>query len=70
MPNDTTANVAEFGPGSKEKAVYWLKSLIELIENDQIAAGEIMNLTAVQVIARAEDEAAKAVEGSERLKNS
>ncbi len=57
-------------PGVKEKTIYWLKSLIELIENDQVAAAEIADLSAAEVIARAESEAAKAVEASQRLKNS
>lgn len=54
-------------PGAKEKAIFFLKSLIELVENDQIRAEEIAGMTAEQVIAKAEAEAAKAVQGSADL---
>jgi hypothetical protein len=53
----------------KEKAIYWLKCLLELVENDRIHADQIAGLTADQVIALAETEAAKAVEGSQKLKD-
>lgn len=56
-------------PGTKEKTVFILKSLIELIEKDQVRAADIENLTAAEIIAMAEAEAAKAVAGSEALKN-
>lgn len=57
-------------PTEKEKAIYFLKSLIELIENDAIHADQIRGLTNDEVIALAEREAEKAVKGSEDLKNS
>lgn len=53
----------------KEKAIYWLKCLLELVENDRVHADQIAGLTADQVIELAEKEAAKAVEGSQRLKD-
>jgi hypothetical protein len=67
MATDTTTATA---PGSKERALFILRSLMELVENDQVRANEIEGLTADEIIARAEQEAAKAVEGSEQLKNS
>lgn len=57
-------------PDNKSKAIYVLKCLIELIENDKVRADEIEGKTSDEIIAMAEAEAAKAVEGSERLKNS
>lgn len=59
----------ETNAGPKERAVYFLKCLIELVENDAIAADEIEGKTAAEVIAMAEAEAAKAVEGSQKLKD-
>lgn len=60
-------NTQEAGP--KERAIYFLRTLIELIENDAIAADRIEGMSAAEVIALAEAEAAKAVENSQRLKD-
>lgn len=54
---------------NKEKAIYFLKCLIELVENDRIRADQIAGLTIDQVLDLAELEAEKAVTGSEALKN-
>lgn len=54
-------------PDSKEQVIYWLKSLIELVENDRIRSEQIAGLTSAEVIKLAEAEAAKAVEGSGKL---
>lgn len=56
-------------PTDKERAIYFLKSLMELIENDQVRADQIRGLSNDEVIALAETEAAKAVEGSQKLKD-
>lgn len=56
-------------PGPKERTIFVLRSLIELIENDRIRADEISGMTADQILDLAEREAQKAVEGSEALKN-
>jgi hypothetical protein len=63
-------NTIEGTPGNKERAIFVLRSLIELIENDRVRVGEISNLTADEIIDLAEAEASKAVEGSEALKDS
>lgn len=55
--------------GKKEKALYILKSLIELIENDQVRLEQIEGLTAAEIIDLAEAEAAKAKQGAQDLKN-
>lgn len=60
-------NTTEFAPGAKERAIFVLKSLIELIENDQVAAAELNGKTALEIIAMAEDEAAKAVDNTSDL---
>lgn len=49
---------------NKEKAIYILECLIELIENDKIRTDAINSLTAAEIIALAEAEAAKAVKAS------
>lgn len=67
MPNKNVATIEVDEPTAKEKAVYYLKTLIELIENDQVRADRISGLTADEVIELAEAEAAKAVEESEKL---
>jgi hypothetical protein len=54
---------------NKAKIIAALKILMDLIESDQIHVDEIKDLTAGEIIARAELEAAKAVEGSDRLQN-
>lgn len=54
----------------KEKAIYLLKCLIELIEKDRVHADEIEGKTADEILAMAEVEAARAVEGSQALKDS
>jgi hypothetical protein len=56
-------------PGTKERVIYVLKTLLELVENDRVRASEIANLTTAEIIERAEAEAAKAVTESEKLKN-
>lgn len=53
----------------KEKAIWLLKTLIELIQNDQVRAEEIQDLTTAELLEMAEAEAAKAVEGSAKLKD-
>lgn len=58
----------ELEPGTKERVIYVLKALLELVENDQVRASEIANLTTAEIIELAEAEAAKAVENSEKLK--
>lgn len=55
-------------PTDKEKAIYFLKCLLELIENDRVHASAIAGKTSEEIIAMAEVEAQKAVEGSEALK--
>ena len=69
---DTAGNgvVAENEPGTKERAVFILKSLIELIENDRVRVREISTMTADEILDLAEREAQKAVEGSQALKDS
>lgn len=54
-------------PGAKEQAIFFLKSLIELIENDHVRAEQLQGLTVEQVLEMAETEANKAVEGSQKL---
>lgn len=54
---------------SKEKAIFYLKSLIELIENDRIAAARIDGLTNSEVIALAEVEAEKVAAAAKDLAN-
>lgn len=63
------ANATEATPGPKEKALFFLKSLVELVENDQIALSELEGKTADEVINMAAAEAAKAVENSQNLKD-
>lgn len=62
MPQETT-------PGTKERVIFILKSLLELVENDRVRVDEIKNMTTEQILDLAEAEANKAVEGSERLKD-
>lgn len=54
---------------TKEKVIYALKTLIELIENDSVRAEEIEGLTTEQIIERAELEAEKAHNAATDLKN-
>lgn len=54
---------------TKEQAIYWLKCLLELVENDRIHVSQLEGKTADEVIAMAEDEAQKAVQGSQALKD-
>jgi hypothetical protein len=63
-------NATEATPGTKERAIFVLKSLIELIENDHVRVGDISGLTADDILDLAESEAVKAVEGSQALKDS
>lgn len=54
---------------NKERILYILKSLTELVENDRIRLDQIKDLTAEQIIDLAEVEAAKAKQGAQDLKN-
>lgn len=36
-------------PTAKENAIYWLKTLLELVENDQIRADEVSGIFAAEV---------------------
>lgn len=56
-------------PGTKERIIFILKGLLDLVENDRIRVDEIKNLTTEQILELAEDEAQKAVDGSQRLKD-
>lgn len=62
--------VIEETAGTKERIIYALKTLIELVENDRIRAGEISGLTTDQIIELAEAKADEALAVAERLKNS
>ena len=53
----------------KDKAIYFLKCLIELVENDQVRVSEIEGKTADEVIAMAEVEAQKAAKDSADLRD-
>lgn len=66
--NDTKTEVAD-AAGVKEKTIYVLKSLIELIENDRVRLDEIRNLTSAEIIERAEAEAERAQRGAADLRN-
>ncbi len=55
--------------GTKERVIYVLKSLLELVENDRVRLDEIRNLTTDEIISLAEREAEKAVRGAQELKN-
>lgn len=63
-------DVAAAEPSTKERVIFALKSLVELVANDQIRASQIEGLTTAEIIALAESEAAKAVDGAGRLANS
>lgn len=52
----------------QDKTIFALKSLIELIEKGTVRFESIRGLTADQIIEMAESEAAKAVQGANRLK--
>lgn len=56
-------------PNTKEKTLYVLKTLTELVENDQVRLDEIRDMTAVQIIERAEVEAEKAKTNAHDLAN-
>lgn len=56
-------------PDQKSKILYALKSLIELVENDQIRLDQIQGLTTSEIIDLAEAEAAKAKQGAQELKD-
>lgn len=68
--NANSGDIVETPTSSKERALYMLRLLIELIENDRIRVDALKWLTNDEILARAEAAAAKAVEGSEALKNS
>lgn len=63
MPDETNE------AGTKERIIYVLKTLLELVENDRIRLDEIRGLTTDEIIERAEIEAEKAVRGAQELKN-
>ncbi len=52
----------------KQQVLFWLKSLMDLIESDRVHVDQIKGLTADEVIALAEAEANKAVDGADKLK--
>lgn len=52
---------------TKEKVLFFLETLMDLVRKDRIHVDQIKGLTADEVIALAEKEAAKAVEGAEEL---
>jgi hypothetical protein len=54
-------------PGGKEKALFWLKTLVELIENDQARSDEIEGLTTAEVLALAEKKANEAAANAANL---
>lgn len=54
-------------PTDRERAIFYLKTLIELIENDQIRADEIESMTAAEVLNLAEREADTARENAGNL---
>ena len=59
----------EATPGSKERVIFLLKSLLELVENDQVRSDQIANLTTTEILELAEAEADKAVQNARRLKD-
>lgn len=61
--------VVEGEPGSKERILYLLKLLIELVENDRLRAAEIEGMTTDQILDLAEAKANEAVAGAQDLKN-
>ena len=67
--NNQTAgdNVETAVAGPKEKAIFFLKTLIELIENDRVRADALDGLNVEQILEMAEVEAFKAVEGSQKI---
>jgi hypothetical protein len=61
--------VVEDAPGVKEKIVFGLKCLAELVANDQIRVDDIKDKSTAEIIELAEAEANKAVAGAAELKN-
>lgn len=53
----------------KEQVIFWLETLVDLIRKDRVHVDQINGLTADEVIALAETEADKAVEGAQELKD-
>lgn len=53
----------------KEQVIFWLETLVDLIRKDRVHVDQINGLTADEVIALAEAEADKAVEGAQELKD-
>jgi hypothetical protein len=56
-------------PNDKDKAIYFLKCLIELVENDRVRVEDIQGKTAAEVIELAEAEAQKAATDSADLRD-
>lgn len=54
---------------TKERVIWALKCLLELVENDSVRADEIENLTTAEIIERAEAEAEKAHNAATDLQN-
>ena len=52
----------------KEKAIFFLNALIGLIESDRVHVSQLEGKTADEVLAMAEVEANKAVDGANKLK--
>jgi hypothetical protein len=63
------AEPVENEPGTKERVIFILKSLLELVENDRIRVDKMRYMTVDEILNMAEREANKAVEGSQRLKD-
>ncbi len=53
----------------KEQVIFWLETLVDLIRKDRVHVDQINGLTSEEVIALAEQESAKAVEGAQELKD-
>jgi hypothetical protein len=64
-----SGDVVEAQAGTKERVLYLLKMLIQLVENDQLRASEIAGLTTSEILGLAERKAAEAETGAQDLKN-
>jgi hypothetical protein len=64
-----SGDVVEAQAGTKERVLYLLKMLIQLVENDQLRASEIAGLTTSEILDLAERKAAEAETGAQDLKN-
>ena len=61
------ANVRLGEPSSKERAIFVLRTLLELVENDRVRADEIEGKTTEEIIELGEAKAAEAKENADRL---